>query len=219
MFRKSYDVIFNKLIVMSARTYMPFIEWAMTHVERVYSWNKRVDEMRIAYIKERELEPPRWVLIESSDDYHKYKWYNFNDGLRMYYEERNEYTTAKLNNDKEEMVDAVIDQFVVAIWEIRKCALSDNYERIMFWEDEANNAYGTIDGICFDIAEARFSSDEPVAYADVSKLGDEILNACITEVLDALDTRFWDDAYIDENGKFIKSNSYRKPDLSFLTKK
>lgn len=204
---------------MSSRTYMPYIDGAMQHVERIYDWNQKVDEMRIAFVKEVQSYLPRWTkvpVIETPADYQRYHWYNFNDGLRIFYEERNEYTQAKLNNDKEEMVDALIDQFIVAIGEIRKCALSDNYEHIAFWEDEANNAYGTVDGICFDIAEARLASDEPIAYADISKLSDDIMNACITEVLDALFTRFGDDAYIDGNNKFIKSKSYRKPNLSSI---
>lgn len=179
---------------MSSRTYMPYIDGAIEHITRVYDWNQKVDLIR-------------WVINMD---------YNFNNWLLIYYEEKNEYTQAKLNNDKEEMVDALIDQFIVAIGEIRKCSLSDNYEHIEFWEDEANNAYGSLDGVCFDIAEARLASDEPIAYADISKLSDDIMNACITEVLDALYSRFGDDAYIDSNNKFIKSKSYRKPNLSSI---
>jgi hypothetical protein len=47
---------------------------------------------------------------------------------------------------------------------------------------------------------------------------DLVVNQALTEVIDALFTRFWDDAYIDDNGKFIKSKSFREPDLSFLLK-
>lgn len=59
----------------------------------------------------------------------------------MYYEERGEYTTARLASDPLEAVDAIVDQFIVAIGEIRKCALSDEYEKIDFWETKANDAY------------------------------------------------------------------------------
>lgn len=183
--------------------YTPYIDWAMKYIQRIYSWNQRVDEMRSIAIS-----PIGWY----NKDYH------FNNGLRLLYEEKNEYTEAKLADDKEEMVDALIDQFVVAIWEIRKCSLADDYQHIDFWEDEANNAYGWIDSACFDIAEKILASDEPIAYANISSLWDKLMSQAITEVLDALFTRFWDDAYIDEDWKFIKSKSYRKPDLSFLTK-
>jgi len=33
---------------MSARNYMPFIEGAMSHIQRIYEWNEKVDEMRIS---------------------------------------------------------------------------------------------------------------------------------------------------------------------------
>ena len=188
--------------------YTPYIDWAMEYIEKIYSWNQRVDEMRVWNY-------PTPCGIEI---FYQEQWYNFNNGLRLLYEEKNEYTEAKLANDKEEMIDALIDQFIVAIWEIRKCSLADDYQHIDFWEDQANNAYGCIDGACFDIAEKRLPSDEPIAYTDISSLWDAIMHKAITEVLDALDTRFGDDAYIDEFGKFIKSKSYRNPDLSFLTK-
>lgn len=194
--------------------YTPYIDWAMEYIQRIYSWNQRVDEMRDNKFPSNKYpaSTPAWYLQQVLASY------NFNNGLRLLYEEKNEYTKAKLANDKEEQVDALIDQFVVAIWEIRKCSLADDYQHIAFWEDEANNAYWWIDSACFDIAEKRLASDEPIAYTDVSSLWDSIMNQAIKEVLDALFTRFWDDAYIDENGKFIKSKSYRKPDLSFLTK-
>ena len=63
----------------------------------------------------------------------------------MYYEERHEYTTARLAGDSLEAVDAIVDQFVVAIGEIRKCALSDDYEKIDFWEGKAQNTYWELD--------------------------------------------------------------------------
>ncbi len=187
---------------MSSRTYMPYINGYMQHVERIYDWNQKVDEMRIAFIKEVHSYLPRWTkvpAIETPADYQRYHWYNFNDGLRIFYEERNEYTQAKLNNDKEEMVDALIDQFIVAIGEIRKCALSDNYEHIEFWEDKVNESLRTL-------------SYELCVFLKTSRL----IDACITEVLDALFTRFGDDAYIDSKNKFIKSKSYRKPNLSAI---
>lgn len=171
---------------MSARTYMPYIDGAMIHIQRIYSWNAKVDEMR--WITKRE--------------------YDFNNGLKLFYEEKNEYTKAKIANDTEEMIDALVDQFVVAIGEIRKCALADDYENIDFWEDKANDAYGFI---FIELTEV-YQKEEPVSYDYIEELQDK----CITEVIDALFTRFWYDAYIDENGKFIKSKSYRKPDLSFL---
>ena len=97
------------------------------------------------------------------------------------------------------MVDALIDQFIVAIGEIRKCALSDNYEHIEFWEDKVNESLRTL-------------SYELCVFLKTSRL----IDACITEVLDALFTRFGDDAYIDSKNKFIKSKSYRKPNLSAI---
>lgn len=108
---------------MSAKNYMPYIAGAMEHIQRIYEWNDRVDEMR----------------GETN------RAYNLNDGLRMYYEEKQEYTDAMLSGDKQEAVDAIIDQFVIAIGEIRKCALSDDYEKIEFWEKKAQEAYWELD--------------------------------------------------------------------------
>lgn len=187
--------------------YTPYIDWAMEYVEKIYSWNQRVDEMRSIAIS-----PIGWY----NKDYH------FNNGLRLLYEEKNEYTEAKLSGDIEEQVDALIDQFVVAIWEIRKCSLSDSYEHIEFWEDEANYVYNYLHRFCIDTSEKRLESisnpEIPVSYNEVYKIWNEIMHKAIIEVIDALFTRFGDDAYIDESWKFIKSKSYRKPDLSFLTK-
>lgn len=207
--------------------YTPYIDWAMEYIQKIYSWNQRVDEMR-KDAKKKDNDNTASKLLDSVETYilennvirslWVISWYNFNNWLKMYYEEKNEYTEAKLSWDIEEQVDALIDQFIVAIWEIRKCSLADDYQHIEFWEDEANNAYWRIDSVCFDIAEKRFASDEPIAYTDISSLWDSIMNQAIKEVLDALFTRFWDDAYIDASWKFIKSKSYRKPDLSFLIK-
>ena len=190
--------------------YTPYIEWAMEHIQRIYSWNEQVDFLRIENIC---TDRPY-----STMELYETKWYDFNTWLRMYYEEKNEYTEAKLANDVEEQVDALIDQFVVAIGEIRKCSLSDDYQHIDFWEDQANNAYGWIDSICFEIAEKILASDEPIAYANISSLWDAIMHKAITEVLDALDTRFGADCYVNNEWKFVKSTDYRKPDLSFLKK-
>lgn len=94
---------------------------------------------------------------------------------------------------------------MVAIGEIRKCALSEEYEHIEQWEEKANKAYADL------LVEVRWRT----GYA-----GDQAPNQkkdqALTAVIDALFTRFGDDAYIDENGKFIKSKGYTKPDLSFL---
>jgi hypothetical protein len=98
----------------------------MTHVERVYSWNKRVDEMRAKVLG-----------IPSIEDYYTFGTYNLNNGLRMYYEERGEYTDAILTDKPLDAVDAIIDQFVVAIGEIRKCALGEEYQYIEQWEEKA----------------------------------------------------------------------------------
>lgn len=173
---------------------MPYIEGALEHINNIYEWNKRVDEMRM-----------KSLGIQSIDDYYTFGTYNFKNGLRMYYEERNEYTTARLAGDSLEAVDAIVDQFVVAIGEIRKCALGEEYQYIEQWEEKANKAYADL------LVEVRW-------YTGYT--GDQALHQkrdqALTEVIDALFCRFWDDAYIDENGKFIKSKGYKKPDLSFL---
>lgn len=166
---------------MSANNYMPYIEWAMIHIQRIYTWNEKVDEMR--GITKRE--------------------YDFNQWLKLYYEERGEYTLARLASDPLEAVDAIVDQFVVAIGEIRKCALSDEYDKIDFWEDKAIVAYDHLYDTFWDI-------DDSIDSAHIKR------DKALTAVIDALFTRFGDDAYIDENGKFIKSKWYTKPDLSFL---
>lgn len=179
---------------MSAQQYMPYIEGAMEHIKRIYEWNERVDEMRDmamdSVIAVHDLDPKNnSVRIDFP--------YSLNDWLRMYYEEKQEYTEAMLSGDKQEIVDAIVDQFVIAIGEIRKCAISDYYERIAFWEEIADNAYNW-------------------SWYDNNWVGNDEFNKAITEVIDALFTRFWPGAYIDENGKFIKDPNYRKPDLSFI---
>jgi len=186
---------------MSARNYMPFIEWAMSHIQRIYEFNQKIDEMRM-----------KSYGIQSIDDYYQFWEYSFNNWLRMYMEERGEYTTARLAGDSLDAVDAIIDQFVVAIGEIRKCALSDNYKKIDFWETKARVAYDDLYIYVDQFSEERY-------YDSVCLLPPHLLRQqALTEVIDALFTRFWDDAYIDENGKFIKSKGYTKPDLSFLLK-
>ena len=179
---------------MSARNYMPYIEGALEHINNIYEWNKRVDEMRAKVLG-----------IPSIEDYYTFGTYNFKNGLRLYYEERGEYTDAILTDKPLDAVDAIIDQFVVAIGEIRKCALGEEYQYIEQWEEKANKAYADL------LVEVRWRT----GYT-----GDQALHQkrdqALTKVINALFTRFGDDAYIDENGKFIKSKGYTKPDLSFL---
>lgn len=179
---------------MPARNYMPYIEGAMEHIQCIYDFNQKIDEMRM-----------KSLGFQSIEDYYIFWMYSFNNGLRMYLEERGEYTTARLANDPLEAVDAIVDQFVVAIGEIRKCALSDEYEKIDFWETKAIQAYDNLYDTLWDIED---DIDWPKILRDKA----------LTAVIDALFTRFGDDAYIDENGKFIKSKGYTKPDLSFLLK-
>lgn len=173
---------------------MPYIDGAMEHINNIYEWNKRVDEMRAKVLG-----------IPSIEDYYTFGTYNFKNGLRLYYEERGEYTDAILTDKPLDAVDAIIDQFVVAIGEIRKCALSDEYEKIDFWETKANEAYDYL------LVEMKWYT----GYTGDRALREKREEA-IEAVIDALFTRFGDDAYIDENGKFIKSKSFREPDLSFL---
>ena len=187
-------------------TYMPYIEGAMEHIQRIYEWNDRVDEMRMQALG-----------IKSIEDYYQFGEYSFNNGLRMYYEERGEYTQAMLNGDSPEAVDAIVDQFAVCIGEIRKCALADEYEKIEFWETKANNAYWDLENYIttYTRNQLKVSGKELFSDEAYNSFEDRTQNA-LKAVIDALFTRFGDDAYIDENGKFIKSKSYRKPDLSFL---
>lgn len=193
---------------MSAKNYMPYIEGAMEHIQRIYDFNQKIDEMRM-----------KSLGIQSIEDYYKFWEYSFNNGLRMYLEERGEYTLARLANDSLEAVDAIVDQFVVAIGEIRKCALSDNYEKIDFWETKANEAYWDLDTYIttYTRNQLKVSGKELFSDEAYNSFEDRTQNA-LKAVIDALFTRFWDDAYIDENGKFIKSKGYTKPDLSFLLK-
>lgn len=186
---------------------MPYIEGAMEHINNIYEWNKQVDEMRA-----------KALGISSIDDYYTFGTYNFKNGLRLYYEERGEYTTGKLEDNILDQVDALIDQFVVAVGEIRKCALADDYEHIEFWEDKARMAYDDLSRSIEDYIYHQYiediEADNIKEYPSISNLQQQAL----TEVIDALFTRFGDDAYIDENGKFIKSKSFREPNLSFLLK-
>ena len=191
---------------MSAKNYMPYIDGAMEHIQRIYDFNQKIDEMRM-----------KSLGIQSIDDYYIFWEYSFNNGLRMYLEERGEYTTARLANDPLEAVDAIVDQFVVAIGEIRKCALSDDYEKIDFWETRAQTAYWDLDNYISNYTRDQFKESGKQLYSDeLYNLCEERVQKSLTAVIDALFTRFWDDAYIDENGKFIKSKGYTKPDLSFL---
>jgi hypothetical protein len=165
---------------MSARNYMPYIEGAMEHINSIYEWNKRVDEMRAEVLG-----------ITSIEDYYAFMTndcqYRLNNGLRMYYEERDEYATARLTDKPLDAVDAIIDQFVVAIGEIRKCALSDTYEYIEKWEDKATKAYEMLhQEIVWNIqgdftSRIRMMND---TYIDL------VVNQALTEVIDALFTRF-----------------------------
>ena len=93
----------------------------MEYVSKIYSWNQRVDEMRIKLLNETSqvIDINESVVkahdYKSAQDYYECRHYNFNNGLRLLYEEKNEYTEAKLSGDIEEQVDALIDQFIVAI--------------------------------------------------------------------------------------------------------
>ncbi len=97
----------------------------------------------------------------------------------MYYEERGEYTDAILTDKPLDAVDAIIDQFVVAIGEIRKCALGEKYQYIEQWEKRANQAYEDL------LVEVSWRT----GYT-----GDEALHQkrdqALTAVIDALFTRF-----------------------------
>ena len=182
---------------MSAQTYMPYIPEMMEHIQRIYEWNERVDEMRMESLD-----------IPSIQDYYTFGNYDFQNGLRMYYEERGEYTTAMLQAKTLDAIDALVDQFVVAIWEIRKCALSEAYEHIEFWEARVKDAYWKITDLIQSYNRAS-NIEEMLA-------NDELLQRCFREVIDKLFTRFGDDCYIDENGKFKKSTDFQEPDFSFL---
>lgn len=109
----------------------------------------------------------------------------------MYLEERGEYTTAHLANDQLEAVDAIVDQFVVAIGEIRKCALSDNYEKIDFWEGRANNAYWDLENYITTYTRDQLKASGKELFSDeaYSSFEDRTQQA-LTAVIDALFTRF-----------------------------
>lgn len=190
---------------------MPYIEGAMDHVKEIYRWNEEVDMMRVAKIEKDRMRFFDSREIHDSVSYHWEVGYDFNAWLRLLYEERWEYTTGKLEDNLLDQVDALIDQFVVAVGEIRKCALADDYEHIAFWEDKATKAY-------------RWMTENIYGYS--VKAGsniwftmlDELINKCLTEVISKLFTRLGWDSYIDENGKFKKRSDFQEPDLSFLLK-
>lgn len=181
---------------------MPYIEGAMEHIQRIYEWNERVDEMRM-----------QSLVIPSIKDYYAFGDYDFKNGLRMYYEERGEFTTAMLQAKTLDAIDALVDQFVVAIGEIRKCALSESYEHIHGWEEKSLDAYSYLRYEISGIIYSKYNDDDDTV--DTELIWD-LRHKAITEVIDALFTRFWDDCYIDDNGKFKKSTDFQEPDLSFL---
>ena len=155
----------------------------MTHVERVYNWNKRVDEMRAKVLEIPSLEDYYTFMTNDCD-------YSLKNGLRLYYEERGEYTDAILKDKPLDAVDAIIDQFVVAIGEIRKCALSEEYEKIDFWERRAQVAYDDLSRSIEDYIYHQYIEDREAdnikEYPSISNLQQQAL----TEVIDALFTRF-----------------------------
>lgn len=109
----------------------------------------------------------------------------------MYYEERGEHTLARLASDPLEAVDAIVDQFVVAIGEIRKCALSDNYEKIDFWEDKADKAYWYLNKYISKHTRDQFNESGKELYSDeFYNLREERVQQALTAVIDALFTRF-----------------------------
>ena len=170
---------------MSAKNYMPYIDGAMEHIQRVYDFNQKIDEMRM-----------KSLGIQSIDDYYEFmtndfNGYFFNNGLRMYYEERGEYSAALIAKDPLEVVDAIVDQFVVAIGEIRKCALSDNYDKIDFWEKKANEAYWDLDNYIVPYTRNQFKNDGFDPFTDEAySLFNERVQKSLTAVIDALFTRF-----------------------------
>ena len=109
----------------------------------------------------------------------------------MYLEERGEYSAARLANDPLEAVDAIVDQFVVAIGEIRKCALSDDYEKIDFWETRAQTAYWDLDNYISNYTRDQFKESGKQLYSDeLYNLCEERVQQALTAVIDALFTRF-----------------------------
>ena len=170
---------------MSAKNYMPYIDGAMEHIQRIYDFNQKIDEMRM-----------KSLGIQSIDDYYEFmtndfNGYFFNNGLRMYYEERGEYSAALIANDPLEAVDAIVDQFVVAIGEIRKCALSDDYEKIDFWETRAQTAYWDLDNYISNYTRDQFKESGKQLYSDeLYNLCEERVQQALTVVIDALFTRF-----------------------------
>lgn len=92
-------------------------------------------------------------------------------------------------------------------------------EKIDFWETRAQNAYWDLDNYISNYTRDQLKESGKQLYSEeIYNLCEERVQQALTAVIDALFTRFWDDAYIDENGKFIKSKGYTKPDLSFLLK-
>lgn len=164
---------------------MPYIEWAMEHVQRIYEWNAKVDEIRM-----------KSLGIQSIDEYYLFatldlNGYSYNNGLRNYYEERGEYTTARLASDSLEAVDAIVDQFVVAIGEIRKCALSDEYYKIDFWEAKANQAYWDLEiYVKNHTTDQLKASVEQLHSEEIYNLCEERVQQALKAVIDALFTRF-----------------------------
>lgn len=157
-------------------------------IARIYEWNDRVDALRsspVAFNADQ-----AWLLLKEE------------------YEEEKE---ARKNWDIEEIADALADQFIIAIWELRKIGIKQwSFDlctnKNPFIEKNAH-AY-------FIVAQNAWYALSSVNHAQNWTICDRIL----TEVIDKLFTRFGDDCYIDENNKFRRSSTYEKPNLSFLLK-
>jgi hypothetical protein len=96
------------------------------------------------------------------------------------------------------MADALADQIVVCLGEIRKMM---------------RYGWGTMNDLLFFVGTM-----EDATIAMMMQFWADESEKIMVEVVSKLFTRFWDDCYINEYNKFKKSSVYEKPDLSFLIK-
>lgn len=209
--------------------YMPFIEWAMVHIQRIYEYWDKMDLLHNHIIIEE-----RRKYASYQDECQTYmsgilnnesiiqpipydmpkRTYCFNDWLRQYYSEWKKETDAQIDGNKKDLIEAIANKFIIAIIEIRKSDWLNSMDHIEHWSCFANNSYNLLS---YEVLNTINKSLH--VWDDEIILSRDLVNKTLTEIIDCLFSMIWDDAVVKKDWTFIKSGLSRKPDLSFISHK
>jgi len=217
---------------MKANEYMPFIDWAMSHIERIYDYQDKLYELG-SHIREEE----RRIYSKEYDDYmdklRSDKWYEFwfwllpiapkmpakryhefYDQLNNYYFYKRQETKNRIDKNIEGFIEALAMQFIHTVWAIWDCSSCRDFKDADRWECLANNAYNILHYEIIKIFENSMKYE--VEYESILTGAKAMLSRVLTEAIDSKFTWLEGDGHVDKYNRFIPNTKKRKPDLRFI---